>query len=196
MLKITCTLISKSPFQFSKAITSIKKTGETHDAFEERTWLERAHVDEKGDVFIPPMALKNCLAEVAKYLSETIPGKGKATYTKHFEAGIMVFEPMYVRKKLKDLERLRLHVPSDGKRGGGNRVWKNFPVMKSWKAKASIHVIDPVLIDKPEKIQEYLIHAGSFIGMGAFRPRNNGYYGRFNVDDFKYENLDEGAGYL
>jgi hypothetical protein len=38
------------------------------------------------------MAFKNCLAEIAKYLSLQIPGKGKTTYTKHFEAGVMVLD--------------------------------------------------------------------------------------------------------
>ena len=30
---------------------------------------------------------------------------------------------------------------------------------------------------------------GQFIGMGRFRPRNNGYYGRFNVENFVAEEI-------
>ena len=66
------------------------------DAYERRTWRNRMHVNEDGFVFIPPMALKNCLAQVAQHLSETVPGKGKATFTKHFKAGILVTDPMIV----------------------------------------------------------------------------------------------------
>ena len=45
-------------------------------------------IDTNGVVFIPPNSLKNCLSEAAKFLSISVPGKGKATYTKNFEAGI------------------------------------------------------------------------------------------------------------
>ena len=33
----------------------------------------------------------------------------------------------------------------------------------------------------------HLQQAGSFIGIGRFRPRNNGFYGRFKVTDITCE---------
>ena len=62
-----CTLRGIAPIAFSKPVAAPKKTGERHDDYEERTWRERMHVDAEGHAFIPPMALKNCLSEVAKY---------------------------------------------------------------------------------------------------------------------------------
>ena len=53
-------------------------------------WRERLHVNSDGYVFIPPMAFKNCISEIAKYRSDKIPGKRNATYTKHFESGVLV----------------------------------------------------------------------------------------------------------
>ncbi len=200
MLTVTCDIIGVTPFSFGAPIQSKKETGENHDSFEERTWRERMHVNANGECYIVPGALKNCLAEVAKYLSETVPGKGKATFTKHFEAGIICSEPMLLCNasdvkgetvtcpigiKSDKVAGERVFVPSDGRRGGTTRVWKTFPVIPTWKTKAEFIVVDPMLIDKPEKIQEYLEHAGKFIGMGRFRPRNNGYYGRFNIENFK-----------
>lgn len=188
MIRATAMLTGTAAISFSKPVCSKKNTGETHDAFEERTWKERMHVGDDGNVFIPPMALKNCMSEVAKYLSETVPGKGKATYTKHFEAGVMVVKPMSLGVKADKVQGEHLFVPSNGKRGAGTRVWKTFPFIPSgWETEAEIIVLDPVLIDKPEKIKEYLRYAGQFIGLGRFRPRQNGYYGRFEVKDFKFE---------
>lgn len=189
MLKITVRLkaMAGSPISFSRAVQSKKATGESGDAFEERTWPERLHLAEDGQIFIPPMALKNCLSEVAKYLSESVPGKGKATYTKHFEAGLLVTDRMLLGVQGKDIEGERLFVPADGRRGGGKRVWRIFPIVRSWETTGIIYVLDPVLIDKPDKIREYLEHAGKFIGMGRFRPRNNGYYGRFEIVSFDVE---------
>jgi hypothetical protein len=184
MRTVRVTIEGIAPISFSAPIQSKKSTGESHDAFEERTWRERLHVDDKGKVFIPPSALKNCLSDVAKYLSESVPGKGKSTYTKHFEAGVMVIEPIGLGIDAKTVEGERLFVPASGKRGDGKRVWKTFPVIRQWSGSAEIHILDPLLMDKPDKVREYLEHAGKFIGMGRFRPRNNGFYGRFKVTKF------------
>ena len=181
-----CVIRGVSPLSQSRAIQSVKATGEGSDAFEERTWRERMHVSPDGYVFIPPMAIKNCLSEVAKYLSESVPGKGKSTYTKHFEAGILCLEPCILGIKAADVEGERLFVPADGKRGSGKRVWRRFPFIPAgWSCKVSIIALDPVIVDRPGKIEEYLTHAGTFIGLGRFRPRNNGFYGRFTVEGFK-----------
>jgi hypothetical protein len=188
----TCkfTLVGIAPLSQSAPIQSRKNTGEGSDAFEERTWRERLHVDIAGNAFIPPSALKNCLAEVAKYLSESVPGKGKSTYTKHFEAGLMVTDPLTILgadgAPIKGAKVVgeRLFVPADGKRGSGKRVWRTFPLIPQWQAAAVVYLLDPVLTDKPSKVLEYAEHAGKFIGLGRFRPRNNGFYGRFNVTDW------------
>jgi hypothetical protein len=173
-----------SPYSQSKAIQSPRKTGETHDAYEQRTWRERMHVDENGIVFIPPMAIKNMLSDCARFLSESVPGKGKATYTKHFEAGIMVLSPASIGVKADEVKGETLHVPSKGVKGGGERVFKTFPFIPKWSAELEIIVIDPTLESKLDKVEEYLRHAGKFIGLGRFRPRNGGFYGRFEVKEF------------
>lgn len=185
MLVCNVKIEGTAPISFSRAIQSKETTGESKDALEERTWRERLHVNPEGIVFIPPMAIKNALSEVAKYLSESVPGKGKSTYTKHFEAGVMVIDPIVLGVKAADVIGERLFVPADGRRGGGKRVWRKFPVIPQWSGDVVIYVMDPVLIDKPDKIKEYLEHAGKFIGLGRFRPRNNGFYGRFKVVAFK-----------
>lgn len=190
MLECTATLKGIAPLQFGRPIQSKKETGEGHDAFEERTWRERLHVNQDGHVFIPPMALKNCLTACAKHLSETVPGKGKATYTKHFKAGILVPEPIELTngngKPIlgESVKPNKLFVPADGVAGSGKRVFKFFPTVYEWMAKVKFMALDPILMDNPGKIEEYLSFAGQFIGMLGFRPANNGYFGRWVVDKF------------
>jgi len=189
MLKVGADLIGISPLSYSGPIKSVKDTGENHDAFEERTWRERMHVDKNGEVYIPANALKNMLTGVALFLSETVRGKGKATYTKHFEAGILVVDSMPLGIKAKDVPCERLFVPSDGKKGGSKRVFKNFPIIMDWQTHCEFFALDPILIADPGKIKEYLEHAGKFIGFLRFRPRNGGFYGRFSVKNFKTEKV-------
>lgn len=186
MLEAVARIKGISPMGQSRAIQSKRDTGEGHDDFEERTWRERMHVDNAGIVYIPPMAIKNCLSDCARYLSESVPGKGKSTFTKHFEAGLLCLEPASLGVKASDVPATRLFVPSDGKKGGSSRVFKNFPtIAEGWEAEIHITILDPILIGKPEKIQEYLVHAGKFIGLGFFRPRNGGFWGRFEVLSFE-----------
>lgn len=157
---------------------------ESSDDHERRTWRERCHVDQEGRVFIPPMAFKNCIAEIAKYLSVQIPGKGKSTYTKHFEAGVMVLDGLSLPIKKDEVPGEWLFVPADGRRGSGKRVSKCFPVVQSWRGEVVFHVLDDVI--SPSIFEQHLKDAGNFIGIGRFRPRNNGYYGRFKVNKVEW----------
>lgn len=183
----TATLHSISPYSQSRNYEmEVERTGratgsktETSKDYEARTWRARCHVDKDGQIVIPPMAFKNCLAEIAKYLSVQIPGKGKSTYTKHFEAGVMVLDGLTLPVKRDDVPGEWLFVPGDGRRGGGKRVWKCFPVIHEWKGPVTFHVLDDVISE--EVFAQHLRDAGNFIGVGRFRPRNNGYYGRFEV---------------
>lgn len=186
MITVTAKLEGTAPYSQSKVFTSTRGAKETHDDFETRCWRERMHVDRDGNVFIPPNALKNCLSEAAKYLSKQIAGKGKSTYTKHFEAGVMCLDPITLPIKAIDAPYQRLHVPADGRRGGTKRVWKNFPLIEAgWVGTARFHILDPLITE--DVFTEHLTEAGNYIGIGFFRPRNNGYYGRFVVKAVTWE---------
>ena len=173
-----------SPYSQGRYHGTEKLNKENHADYEKRTWREKLHVTEDGRVFIPPMAFKNCLSECAKYLSVQIPGKGKATYTKHFEAGVLVTEPVMLGIKKDDVPPQWLHLPSDGRRGGTTRVEKCFPLIKEWSGVAEFYIFDDTVTK--EAFETHIKQAGQFIGVGRFRPRNNGYYGRFRVDGIEW----------
>ncbi len=184
MYKAVCELHSVSPYSQSRYISEKKPKDLTHPDFEKKIWKERCHFNEEGKVFIPPMSFKNCLSEAAKYKSIQIPGKGKSTYTKHFEAGVLVVEPLVLEVTKEKLEGEWLHVPSDGKRGGTTRVEKCFPVIREWHGLVEFIILDEIITE--EVFREHLSDAGAFIGIGRFRPRNNGFYGRFKVESVKW----------
>ena len=189
MKQATVKLTGKSPLSFSKHINEERPDRESHGDFEDRTWSERMHYDEKENVFIPPMMIKNALSEAAKYRSEKIPGSGMATFTKHFEAGIMVLDAIPLGIKKKDVKKETLYVPSDGRRGGTKRVNRHFPkIPEGWKGEVKIYVIDEKITR--DVLQRHLNEAGNFIGLGRFRPRNNGYYGRFDAEITKWEDYN------
>ena len=176
-----CELESISPYSQSKFYETEKLPKERPDDYEARTWRDRLHVNKDVFVFIPPMAFKNCLAEVAKYLGIPVPGRGgKVTFTKHIEAGVLVTDALVLPVRREDVSGEWLFVPSDGKRGGGKRVKKCFPVIPSWKGEVTFFILDETITESV--FYQHLEEAGKFIGIGRFRPRNNGFYGRFKVN--------------
>jgi len=189
MKKVRVYLKSVSPYSQSKQVGEERLNEETGKDFEKRTWKQRCHVDKEGNVIIPPMVFKNCLSEAAKFMSLKIPGKGKATYTKHFEAGVMVTDALKLPIKIADVQGEWHFVPSDGVRGGGKRVEKCFPLIDDWEGVVEFHMLDETITE--EVFEEHLKKAGQFIGIGRFRPRNNGWYGRFTP--VKYEWSKEAA---
>jgi hypothetical protein len=179
-----------SPYSQSRSYSVEHLQGEGFEDYEKRTWPNRMHVTTAGEVFIPPMAYKNALAETAKFLSLGIPGKGKATFTKHFEAGVLAVEPALLGIKAADVQSERLFVPADGRAGSGKRVHKYFPVIPDgWKAEFQYLVFDETVLQTwpatgETVFQHVLERCGQFVGIGRFRPRNRGYYGRFQVTEF------------
>ena len=184
-MTITAKIEGISPMCFGRFHNTPKLTKEAHDDYEKRTWREKLHSDAEGFVYATPMMFKNCIAAAAKYLSVHIPGKGKATYTKHFEAGVLVNDTVYILKdgekiKKDDVEGYWMLVPADGRRGGTKRVQKCFPkIQEGWEAEIKFHILDSTIT--ADVFEQHLKEAGNFIGIGSFRPRNNGYFGRFKV---------------
>lgn len=181
-----CKLRSESPYSQSKHYTVDRLPKELHEDYEERTWRERCNIDNDGNIMIPPMAFSNSLKEAAKYLNISIPGGGKRTFTKHFEAGVMVVEGVTLNKKKEDVEGEWVFVPSDGRRGGTTRVLKCFPKIKEWSGIVKYLIFDDIIT--PEVFEQVIKASGAFIGVGRFRPRNCGYYGRFLVEGIKWQN--------
>lgn len=177
-------LESMSPYSQSKHHETPKHERETSADYEERTWRERMHANDDGFVFIPPMAFKNCLSEAAKFLAMQVPGKGKSTYTKHFEAGVLVLDPLVLDVRKEDVRAERLFVPSNGMRGSGKRVTRIFSFIPEWVGTVEFHVFDDAIT--PPVFEKHIKEAGQFIGLGRFRPRNNGFYGRFRVTNIEW----------
>jgi hypothetical protein len=163
---------------------------ESNDDYAARTWSEKLHTDEEDTVVITAGMLKNSLAEAAKYLGMQIKGKGKSTYTKHIEAGVMVLEdcPLLLNGKPLKKEEVpmeMLFLPSDGVRGSGKRVEKYFPrIPVGVQCAVKYHIMDETVTE--HVFLDHLKTCGMAIGIGSFRPRNNGNSGRFIVKDFQW----------
>jgi len=164
-----------------------KKDREADDAWENRTWRNGLHVNEQGNVVIPAIAIKNALTGIAKYLGIKIPGGGgRANYTKKFKSSILPVEDADLRIKVEDIKGLPLFVPANGRPGGESRVERIFPIIpRGWKTELKVLLLDAIIT--PDVFEKHLKECGVFIGFGALRVGNGGFWGRFKVDNINYE---------
>ncbi len=177
------TIESVTPYTSSRKHFEPKLEKETPDKYDERTWRHKLTTDEKGNAVINPMAFKFALASAAKYSGEQVPTKGRKTYTQTFDSGILIVDPLPLGVNMKDVHEIKVFVNSDGKRGGGKRVVRYFPIIQHWKGQLKIHVLDQLItMDVLKKMLEL---AGQFIGVGQFRAERGGTNGRFKVLDLK-----------
>ena len=185
----TASLESTSPYSQSRKHSVEKKDKESHDAYEKRTWRDRMHATADGQIFIPPMAFKFCIATAAKYLRMRIPGKDRSEFGKHFQSGVLVTEGLPLNYFKNEVEGEWLSLHANGKRGSGSRVDRCMPRIPEWSGDVRFLVLDDIITE--EVFEKHLREAGSFIGIGRFRPENGGFYGRFKVNDLKWSSTEE-----
>lgn len=177
-----------SPYSQSRFHDTPKREQESHEAYRDRTWREHLHTDENGEVFIPPMSIKNCLSLAAKRLGMKVVGRGQKTYAGFFSSGILVTEPTMLGIKAADVPGEKLFLPADGKAGSGSRVTKIYPRIEKWKGTAVVLILDGIISDKV--FAKHLEEAGKYIGLGRFRPERGGFYGRFKVNNLTFEETE------
>lgn len=184
----TCTfkLKSLSTYSPSRRIEHLipKLEKEKPDAYEKRVWREKAHWTPKGEFFIPAIQFLKAIQSTASYLSENVPGKGKATWTKHFRAGITCLDPYGIIIPGVTHENVQCNSylcdVGGGKGGkGGAQVMRTFPEVSEWEGSLQIAIIDKMI--EPELLSRYLSECGLLNGVGRYRPQSGGTNGRFEV---------------
>lgn len=168
------------PLSYGKAYVADKHDHENDHDFEKRTWRERGHYDAKGNLIIPAICFQKALQKAGKRMNRKIPGQRNATFTKHFESGIMVIDGITLSYTRETVPGEWLFVPSDGVAGSGKRVHKCFPtVPPGWGGTIRVAVLDPV-ITRPI-FEEAVATAAIYIGLLRWRPERGGLNGRFDA---------------
>lgn len=174
--------------------TEQKRDDETSGQFEERTWKERAIVDEDGHLAVNSVMVHRSLCAAGAWLSQKL--KGNKTFTDRFVRGVAIMEPfMKVTNgkeqslTLDDVKRLDLYVHATGDRKSANRVWRYFPyVPPGWKVAGSLLVLDEAIDSKT--FLRHLQTAGLYDGLGSFRAGKGGPNGRFTVKSCEFSNFE------
>lgn len=209
MIEVSVRIQGVSPYSGSKYIDPElfpKLKGETADAWDARLWRERLHIKHVPEciaerkkavagqsktmprcadgcrILLPSQGFVLMLRKACAMRGEKIAGRGQKTYKDSFMAGLMCDQDADtgISANSEEIEMLKLHVPSDGKTGGGKRVMRRFPVIQTWSCEAAYTILDPTIIESV--FRDHLQTAGLLVGLGRFRPERGGYYGRFQYE--------------
>jgi glutaredoxin-related protein len=146
-------------------------------AKEDQIRAEFHSYQDKDGFFIPTEHLKGCLIGGGALVKSKVGNSKKSM--KNIVAGMFF------------IEETKLRLPKDyiiDKRSAVNRNVKARvicirPKWDEWKADFTL-LIDNDTITK-ETVKEIIEQAGNFIGIGSFRPTNNGSFGRFSLKSIK-----------
>ena len=174
-----------APYSASRIHETPKLDKEGHDAYDLRTWREKANTDAAGMVVIPAMAFKQALSTAARKLGLQIPGRGKSTYTKYFEADVICTADAALNVHKDALQPVSIWANADGIRGSGKRVKRTFPVIPGWAAQVPFLIMDDTIT--PQVFEQVARAAGTGVGVGRFRPENGGVNGRFDCRQFVWD---------
>lgn len=174
----TVSLESLAPYSQSRKHDEPKLEGEGADDHDRRTWRSHQLV-ENGTVHISASAFHQAVVSAARYSKRQIPGQGKATWTKKFEAGIAMFSDIDLGVDPQSTDYIDIYCNADGTRGSSKRVMRRFPTIPKWSATFDVHILDPIITR--DVFEETVEIAGMFVGLGRYRPEKAGTNGRFKV---------------
>lgn len=187
MYRAIVTIKGNAPLSQSRKHESEKLDGESHEAYDIRTWREKCNYDHKGIVFVPAMAFKQAMDIAAKRLSIPDPDNKRATMTKYFVSDVLCEGNLSIGVHKDEMPCVRIQANSDGVRGSGKRVPRTLPQIPEWKGQTTFLVIEEKV--NPEMFEKVLSMAGRSVGVGQFRPEKGGLNGRFEVEGVKIERI-------
>jgi hypothetical protein len=189
----TIVLEGLAPYSQSRQHDEPFLEGETHDAYDRRTWRSKQTVavrDGKPTVVIPAHGIHQSFAAGAKYSKRQIPGQGKATWTAKFLSGIALLEDPALNVDPESTGFVVISANADGVRGSGRRVPRRFPVIDvGWQLTTNVYILDPIITEAI--FAEIVEIAGMFIGLGRFRPEKGGTNGRYRIKQMQWQDNRE-----
>lgn len=182
----TCTIRGLSALSQSRQHDAPRLEGESHEAYDIRTWREKLNVSLKtGTVVVPAHGMHQAIIAGAKYSGEQIPGQGKKTWTAKFTTGIAFMTDIDTGLRPEDAQMIVISANADGVRGSGRRVPRRFPLFLDWSATFDVMILDPIITEA--QFRKMLELTGMFIGVGRFRPEKGGTNGRWAVEKIVWQ---------
>lgn len=168
MKDVQITVKGITPYSASRPVDEPKRKDESHEDYDKRIWRMKAHTGADGNVIIPGVGFKLALDEAVARLNEKIKGKGNQTYTGLFRSGVVAMSDMVLGIKATDLKSITIWANLDGKRGGGKRGNRIFPIVPTWGGTIDFRIFNDSISESD--FERFFSQAGMISGVGRGRP--------------------------
>lgn len=139
--------------------------------------LFHSYVDSSGNFFIPADHIRGALITAGTYVKGKVGAQTKSM--KSTVAGMFFIKEEKIKLTPFDEIDKRSAVNKNVKA----RVIVVRPRWNEWKTSFTLLVDNDTI--SQEMIEQLLQYAGNNVGIGSYRPTNNGMFGRFKVDSIK-----------
>lgn len=130
-----------------------------------------------GKCFIPADQIRGALISAGSYVKSKVGGRSKSM--KIIVAAMFMIEPEQVLIPDYDAIDKRSAVNRNIK----GRVIVIRPKWSTWEAEFTLNVYEDTITQ--ETIEQLFEYAGNLVGIGSFRPTNNGLFGRFKLESLR-----------
>jgi hypothetical protein len=131
----------------------------------------------EGLCYIPADHLRNSLINAGTYMKSKVGGRSKSM--KVIVAATFVPTPEQILITDYDVIDKRSTVNRNVKA----RVITIRPKWTNWEAEFTLNVYEPSIT--AETVTQLINYAGSYVGIGSYRPTNNGMFGRFELENIE-----------
>lgn len=138
------------------------------------------YLDDKNKPYMPGEHLRGSFINAGAFIKSKVGNSKKSM--KNVVAGMFYIKPEQIPLPEKDWI---IDKRSAVNRNIKARIITIRPKWEKWEVTFTLEVDNDTITDQTvKKIIEY---AGQYVGIGSFRPQNNGMFGRFNI--VKFENI-------
>jgi len=185
-------------------------TKQNKNSFDISEWEDKIYVDENDEVYLPAIWFERAITKIAS--NWKIPGGGRTSYKRWAQSSMMIMpDEIPVEgvsygdfKKAEDKEQvsmgnqLRRKYENAGLyiarvKIGSSSIVRVRPFIYPWSITLKVYGRTQIAEADPELLAEMFNHAGTYPGVGDYRPQNNGKFGRFEVESVREIEGDENA---
>lgn len=146
-----------------------KKTRKNYD--DQKEAEKRLYLDENGNLAQPGEHIEGAMIAAGVNFKYA----GRKTFKDYLKAGLFVSESLITHKIQKwEIDKRPVVVQK-------SRIPRCRPMLNEWELDFQFEIWDSNI--DPGDVNEILVHAGRFVGIGDYRPK----FGRFIVTKFEYK---------
>jgi hypothetical protein len=180
MKKFKVTIQGTTPLLMNRPSAMIGDISKDKKAFEDNPKGQaelKLYVNHEGKLYMPNTHLQGALVEAGK--NKKVVGKGKSTYSKivGYSVAINPFEIIHKKQNWEIFSVLAVNPNTKG------RNLLHRPILKDWEVDFEVEFDETEIA--PVIMHELIEIAGKISGVGDWRPNKKGFYGKFQITNWK-----------